>query len=556
MRLRVGGRNEAVHRRCHQASLITCPLLTTLLGSALIAWNAFLPLSFGRYSATHRGMSVQSQGKRFDSRMQRRAASVQLVFQGETSDERRILPALRAIRMVRQQGETPSGAEYSSAIAECAQHSMWGLALELIGQMRNDGIRPDVAVYGAVANACKQEGQNAKNACGAAPEMLRELLDGMANAILQGSTPPARLESVEKDAAGKYIAHWKSPDNVLHGLAVQLNSTCAGLEALTLDASRPLIVAAALISERRMDRPPPPPAPRPPRERKMTEVEKQADAIVHAVVAVELLSWHGKLGGTLETAFRKCVYTPVIPRLRRLTSRKLSSGDFRLTDGMIRSRPSRVHDSQLEKQFTLGNVFTSEALMELERAHQAKWFPEAQYRSRQELWLAQTGEPDDDPAAKDLVAWSQGHVTFDDGKEQPVRDRAVGHGDATPCIWILPVFVDHDRSAHAERQVLLSMLENVPKNKDEGVMPTIKGQVRVYASHTPCISCLSSMMQFSRAFENGNIKVTFDVWKETRRWIGRLKPGQQQTAYDATGIVDVVEDESVVDVVDEAEEEE
>lgn len=35
-------------------------------------------------------------------------------------------------------------------------------------------------------------------------------------------------------------------------------------------------------------------------ERKMTDVEKQADAIVHAVVAVELLHWHGKLSGTLE----------------------------------------------------------------------------------------------------------------------------------------------------------------------------------------------------------------------------------------------------------------
>ena len=72
----------------------------------------------------------------------------------------------------------------------------------------------------------------------------------------------------------------------------------------------------------------------------MTDVEKQADAIVHAVVAVELLHWHGKLGGTLENAFRKrgnparwldqtsavpkkgsqymgwirCVYAPALPR--------------------------------------------------------------------------------------------------------------------------------------------------------------------------------------------------------------------------------------------------
>merc|ERR1719265_1212831 len=118
---------------------------------------------------------------------------------------------------------------------------------------------------------------------------------------------------------------------------------------------------------------PPPRAPRPPRERKMTDVEKQADAIVHAVVAVELLHWHGKLGGTLETAFRKCVYQPALPRLERLTSRRLSSDDFKIQNGVKMSRPSRVHDATLEKQFTLGNVFTEEALLALDRNHNSVW---------------------------------------------------------------------------------------------------------------------------------------------------------------------------------------
>lgn len=253
----------------------------------------------------------------------------------------------------------------------------------------------------------------------------------------------------------------------------------------------------------------------------MTDVEKQADAIVHAVVAVELLHWHGKLGGTLETAFRKCVYQPALPRLERLTSRRLSSDDFKIQNGVKMSRPSRVHDATLEKQFTLGNVFTEEALLALDRNHNSVWKGLAQYRSRQEFLVAGTAGAED-PAAKDLVSFCQGIVSSNakkNGRVQ-VRDRAVGHGDATQNIWILPVFVDHDRSNHAERQALLVLLEDVPISKDEGVAHEVTGQVRVYASHTPCISCLSSMCQFSRAFEGAGIQVSFDIWRETRRWIG------------------------------------
>jgi len=256
----------------------------------------------------------------------------------------------------------------------------------------------------------------------------------------------------------------------------------------------------------------------------MTDVEKQADAIVHAVVAVELLHWHGKLGGTLESAFRKCVYVPVLPRLKRLTDRELSSDDFKIDkNGRKLSRPSRVHDSTLEKQFTLGNVFTAEALITLGRGNSATWHGLAQYKSRAELLIAET-EASEDPAAKDLVAFCQGLMTMRDGSEKTVKDRAVGHGDAAPCIWILPVFVDHDRSAHAERQAMLLLLEDAPIGQDEGVLPEVKGQMRVYASHTPCISCLSSMCQFTRAFEGAGLKVTFDTWRETRRWIGLKGP--------------------------------
>lgn len=254
----------------------------------------------------------------------------------------------------------------------------------------------------------------------------------------------------------------------------------------------------------------------------MTDMEKHADAVVHAVVAVELLHWHGKLAGSLESAFRRSVYTPVLPRLQRLTSRALSWDDLKMDkDGRKLSRPSRVHDAVLEKQFTLGFAFTTEALKALQIDNDRIWKPMAQYRSRQELLLAGLAV-EEDPQAKELVAWCQGTASHSgkEGKPLTVLDRAVGHGEGGQNIWILPVFVDHDRSSHAERQAVLLMLEDLPMDvREEGVRRDVTGRFRVYATHVPCISCLSSMCQLTRAFEGAGLQVSFDTWKETRRWI-------------------------------------
>ncbi|CAK0899264.1 unnamed protein product [Prorocentrum cordatum] len=273
----------------------------------------------------------------------------------------------------------------------------------------------------------------------------------------------------------------------------------------------------------------PPPPPRPPRERRMSEMEKQADAVVHAVVAVELLDWHGKLGGSLEHSFRKCVYTPVMPRLLRLTTRERSAFDDYRADGPNGrkiSRPSRVHDATLERQFTLGNMFTVQALAELGRVDDARWLTRAQCTGRRELVSAEV-EAGEDPAAKDLISWSEAIIKTPDGKEIQIRDRPNGHTEATFNIWVLPIFVDHDRNNHAERNALLLALEHMPMHSvHEGVDGVYEGAIRVYASHTPCISCLSSMCQFTRAWPEAKMRVTYDQWRSTRRWIGYDGPAE------------------------------
>eukprot|EP00929_Paragymnodinium_shiwhaense_P108499 TRINITY_DN74815_c0_g1_i1.p1 TRINITY_DN74815_c0_g1~~TRINITY_DN74815_c0_g1_i1.p1 ORF type:complete len:471 (-),score=108.28 TRINITY_DN74815_c0_g1_i1:120-1532(-) len=348
----------------------------------------------------------------------------------------------------------------------------------------------------------------------------RALMESLANKMLGRRSGRVQVKSAERSAEGFYTVEWRSSADESEGFRsvdVQpLKPQVLPADVLLQGQAEGLMVAAAYRGD--MSEAPPPPPPRPPRERKQTEVEKQADAIVHAVVAVELLQYHGKLGGTLETAFRKCVYEPALPRLRRLTGRKRSSDDFRIEGGIKRSRPSRIHDQVLEKQFTLGDVFTTEALETLDRGCKEIWFNKAQMQSRREFVLAGT-MPDEDPAAKDLVSWSQGHAQLKN-EEVQVNSRAVGHNDAKFNIWILPVFVDHDRSNHAERQAMLVLLEALPLDPDEGVVHDVTGSMRVYATHTPCISCLSCMCQFTRAFPGATLSCAFDIWKETKRWIG------------------------------------
>eukprot|EP00933_Yihiella_yeosuensis_P050818 TRINITY_DN48613_c0_g1_i1.p1 TRINITY_DN48613_c0_g1~~TRINITY_DN48613_c0_g1_i1.p1 ORF type:complete len:177 (+),score=27.29 TRINITY_DN48613_c0_g1_i1:40-531(+) len=59
----------------------------------------------------------------------------------------------------------------------------------------------------------------------------------------------------------------------------------------------------------------------------------------------------------------------------------------------------------------------------------------------------------------------------------------------------------------------------------DDVMPDVTGAVRLYATHTLCISCLACCCQFKRLLPNVKLEVAFDVWRETRRWVGKGPAG-------------------------------
>eukprot|EP00929_Paragymnodinium_shiwhaense_P099820 TRINITY_DN6169_c0_g1_i1.p2 TRINITY_DN6169_c0_g1~~TRINITY_DN6169_c0_g1_i1.p2 ORF type:complete len:140 (+),score=24.93 TRINITY_DN6169_c0_g1_i1:69-488(+) len=61
--------------------------------------------------------------------------------------------------------------------------------------------------------------------------------------------------------------------------------------------------------------------------------------------------------------------------------------------------------------------------------------------------------------------------------------------------------------------------EEKPKTIEEE-FAGVTGTVRLYATHTLCISCLAACCQFKRLLPNVKLEVAFDVWRETRRWVG------------------------------------
>jgi len=126
---------------------------------------------------------------------------------------------------------------------------------------------------------------------------------------------------------------------------------------------------------------------------------------------------------------------------------------------------------------------------------------------------------------------------------------------------VLPVFAQHDRSNHAERQALIKVISRVQEASGaktdaefEAECAQVTGTVRLYASHTPCISCMACFCQFQRLFPKVKLCVDFDDWRDTRRMveIARREAAhkKRETApptYDCPGLSDMSDEEEPED---------
>ena len=78
--------------------------------------------------------------------------------------------ALELLGEMRQHGLEPNVITYNAAISACAKGSQWGHALELLDAMRQRGVEPDVISYNAAISACEKGAQ-----WGRALELLGEM---------------------------------------------------------------------------------------------------------------------------------------------------------------------------------------------------------------------------------------------------------------------------------------------------------------------------------------------------------------------------------------------
>jgi len=133
-----------------------------------------------------------------------------------------------------------------------------------------------------------------------------------------------------------------------------------------------------------------------------------------------------------------------------------------------------------------------------------------------------------------------------------------------PGSYVLPVFAQHDRSNHAERQALIKVIARVQEASGaqtdaefEAECAEVTGTVRLYASHTPCISCMACFCQFQRLFPKVKLCVDFDDWRDTRRMVEMArreeehkKKGTSPPDYDCPGLSDMSDEEEPLDFDD------
>ena len=176
-----------------------------------------------------------------------------------------------------------------------------------------------------------------------------------------------------------------------------------------------------------------------------------------------------------------------------------------------------------------GARYTSKALADLGLStSDPSWHPMAQQLTRQALrtrkWQRKNaGVWPARASAQMLVVWcsyeiydesglvceNKGKLFFSAKTDATEVDSARGLSE----LLLASVFVEHDRSMHAERHALLEVANLVERMGSRDV----HGNVRLYAVHTPCISCLAVFCQFRSLFPQVVLHVQFDDWSATRQ---------------------------------------
>ncbi|CAE8720160.1 unnamed protein product [Polarella glacialis] len=302
----------------------------------------------------------------------------------------------------------------------------------------------------------------------------------------------------------------------------------------------------------------------------VSQASLAASKAIYMVLAMDLLHHARHLDGMLETAFRLEICTPVVATLNQLACPTVFRTSLKALEVVDVGRPREIRQARilpdLAVQHGLGSYFTEEALVALDisAGRAADWVVEAQNATCAVLahWFQDSAWLPSEAVGRELVVW----VSYSVGPtsvEQPQagmgllrsRGEVVSHG-RNP--WQLgetllpPVFSHHDRKQHAERRALLRVADRLlhfAAQLDEEKMASsaeheggrtdswkrsddleassrlaegIGGTVRLYATHTPCVSCLAIFCQFKALFPQVRLSIAFSTWRDTRSMVALL----------------------------------
>lgn len=203
----------------------------------------------------------------------------------------------------------------------------------------------------------------------------------------------------------------------------------------------------------------------------------------------------------LERCLQRYMMNPSLCRLENLDPAASSFG-----------RSTRLRDTVLERQHSLGVHFTKQALEGLCESYEicAPWtlFAKRFCLSNLALHAPETFQSQD-RSASTILAWascnfdanfSRGRVS---GFQQDRSERDQ---------WLPPIQVEHERSGHAERQALLNLIQTDTLRTSGAIFPSMaRGAVRLFVTHTLCISCLAACFQYKRLYPAVHFAVAFTV---------------------------------------------
>ncbi|CAE7240420.1 ddx52, partial [Symbiodinium pilosum] len=353
----------------------------------------------------------------------------------------------------------PSSNLVNSAITACEKGYAWLSAMSVFGELRNFRILPTVVSSSATITAAAAQQEWLPAIC-----LLEDMVDWQvqADTIAWNSMLDACELSSQWTLACDLLAemNWGSGSDDV-GIVALLAASGA-----SENAEQPKALMALMGQLRSQCRKELQDATGKQRQQKYSVGEAEPSSMSHMLEAHELLVVHGAAASDLQVGTALAVLRPCLVSLQSLCG----LGAKR----MLPAAGSQLWEPVLERQFSLGDVFTRLALhrVSMDSLLGHHWFGAAAYESRKVLRQpAQLSQDHDSilagasgqdpsllqktPSAEGLAGWLA--ATTPNNQSASSRGQVLGYGGGEQGP-LRPVFVQHDRSRHAERLALSQLI--------------------------------------------------------------------------------------------------